>query len=247
VHRLVPGPELDDLLSAYRDVDRARADGRPWVLANMVAGLDGSTAHGGRVGPLSGPADAALFLALRTLADVVLVGASTVRQERYGGVRLSEEEQAARVTAGRAAVPRVAIVSRSLDLDWGLPVFTAGRAIVLTTEDADPARVAEARHHAEVVASGTGRVAAGAIVDVLGELGHRVVLCEGGATLLGELAAADRVDELCLTLAPVIGGDPLPVAVCPPGSTTRHYRLAHALRAGEELFLRYERASEEPT
>jgi riboflavin biosynthesis pyrimidine reductase len=241
VHRLVQGPEIDDVLAVYEAVDRRRTDGRPWVVANMVAGIDGTTAHGGRVGPLSGPADASLFRSLRAVADVVLVGAGTVRQERYGPVRLTEEQQASRAAAGRVPLPSVAIVSGSLDLDWELPVFTGSRPIVLTGADVDPDRLADARRHADVVASGHGRLDPAAIVDELGALGHAVVLCEGGPTLLGELAAVDRVDELCLTVSPVMGGDPLPVAVFPPGTPTRRYRLAHTLQSGDEVFLRYER------
>jgi riboflavin biosynthesis pyrimidine reductase len=68
-----------------------------------------------------------------------------------------------------------------------------------------------------------------------------VVLCEGGPTLLGELVAAGRLDELCLTIAPLMGGDPLPVSVSPPGAPLRHFALRHVIRDGDTLFLRYER------
>src|SRR3954470_15864036 len=95
--------ELSDLLRLYEEVDRPAPDGRPWVLGNMVGGLDGCAAMSGRVGALSTPMDAALFRELRSVADVVLAGAETVRRERYGPVRLAEPLRATRVAGGRAA------------------------------------------------------------------------------------------------------------------------------------------------
>jgi riboflavin biosynthesis pyrimidine reductase len=79
----------------------------------------------------------------------------------------------------------------------------------------------------------------------LAALGHRVVLCEGGPSWLGQVVAADQLDELCLTIAPLIGGDPLPVSVSPLGSPLRHFALRQVLRDGETLFLRYERLADE--
>src|SRR3546814_15533367 len=105
---------LPDALAPYADVDRRLVDGRPWVLANMVSGLDGSTAIGGRVGALSSPTDRQLFVDLRSVADVVLVGAETVRRERYGPVVLSPERRRQRDGRGRPTLPRLAVVSRPL-------------------------------------------------------------------------------------------------------------------------------------
>ena len=118
-----PGRPYADLLEPYRSVERQAHDDRPWVMANMVCGIDGSTAVDGRVGPLSTPTDAQLFLMMRELADVILVGASTVRQERYGRVQLDEEARARRVAAGRSPLPPIAVVSGSLAFDWDLPIF----------------------------------------------------------------------------------------------------------------------------
>src|SRR3954454_7981907 len=107
------------------------------VTANMVAGLDGSAAVDGRVAGLSNAADRALFQQLRAEADVVLVGAGTVRAERYGPVRLTDAQVAARVDAGRAPRPPIAVVTRSLRLDWTAPLFadaTSPRPLVITCE-----------------------------------------------------------------------------------------------------------------
>lgn len=244
MRRLLPADEIADPLEPYVRVDRGRND--PWVLANMVGGLDGSAAVGGRVGTLSGGADTELFRRMRTLADVVLVGAETVRRERYGPVRLPGPDRDARVAAGRPPVPPIAVVSRSLSIDWSLPMFTAPRPIVVTAAGADAGRAAEAACHADVVVAGDERVDVRRAVDRLAERGHRVVLCEGGPTLLGEVVAAGLLDELCLTLSPVLGGDPLPIATVPPGGDLVRLRLAHAAVSQDALFLRYERGPDGP-
>src|SRR5687768_6148997 len=98
--RLQPGEDVTDILSPYREVDRSGAGGACWVLANMVCSLDGSVTVAGRVGELSGSTDAELFRLLRSVADVVLVGAQTVRQERYGAVKLPDALRAERAATG---------------------------------------------------------------------------------------------------------------------------------------------------
>lgn len=244
VHALVAGPAIGDLLDPYLGVDRARADGRCWVLANMVAGLDGTAAVDGRVGALSHGADAELFRLLRTVADVVLVGAETVRREGYGPVRLPEQRRAERRSDGRSAVPPIAVVTRSLALDWSAALFADGdgpRPLVITCGGADAGRRAKAAEHAEVIVAGDDRVDLGLALAALGERGHQVVLTEGGPTLLGLLVDGGHLDELCLTLAPMMGGDPLPVAVTPPGGRMTGFRRCHtAADANGTLFLRYE-------
>ena len=113
---------------------------------------------------------------------------------------------------------------------------------MVTCGAADPDRLADARAHAgDVVVAGDERVDPAAALAALAARGHRVVLCEGGPTLLGELVDAGLLDELCLTIAPLMGGDALPIAVSPtPGHVTA-LRLAHTLADGDTLFLRYER------
>lgn len=242
--RLDGDATIDDPLAPYWEVDRQPIDGRPWVLANMVCGLDGSTAIDGRVGALSSPVDRKLFVDLRSVADVVLVGAETVRRERYGPVRLPAGRRGAREQAGRSPLPRLGIVSRSLDLDVDGSAFAAedgGTPPIVVTCEASPA---DARRRLEgitdVVVAGTDRVEPELALRALAALGHGVVLCEGGPSLLGDLLAHEVVDELCLTLAPVLGGDPLPVAVMPATADLSRMRLAHVLEDDSNLFLRYE-------
>jgi len=248
MHSLEAGAEIVDPLAPYARVDRRPPDRRCWVLANMVGGLDGTAAFGGRVGPLSEGADAVLFRRLRSVADVVLVGAETVRRERYGPVRLPADLRDARTADGRPPTPPLAIVSRSLRLDWTVPAFAEAephaRPLVLTSADADPGRLAEARRHADVIVAGEQRVELPEAIDQLAARGHRVVLCEGGPTLLGEIVGADLLDELCLTVAPLLGGDELPIAITPPGAGITALRLAHVAVEEDTVFLRYERATD---
>lgn len=245
MRRLIEGPDLDDPLEPYRAIERRPVGDRPWVLGNMVAGLDGSAAVNGRVGALSSPTDRALFLQLRSLSDVVLVGAATVRKERYGPARLDEATQRARVDAGRSPVPRIAVVTRSLDLDLHGRLFAeAGpdvRPLVITCESADEARRSAVARVADVLVAGRSAVDLGAALAALRTDGVEVVLTEGGPAVLGQLVHEGLLDELCLTLAPVMGGDALPVSVSTTTSELVGLRLGHVLVEGSNLFLRYER------
>ena len=184
---------------------------------------------------------------MRQIADVVLVGAETVRREGYGAVRLTEEAQEQRRQQGRSPIPPIAVVSRSLAFDWTAKVFTeapeGARTHVITCAAADPRRRAEAEQVAEVIVAGDERVEPAAAMQALAELGRGVVLCEGGPTWLGEMVAADRLDELCLSISPVMGGDPLPVSVTPPGAGLAGFELKGVMVEDDTLFLRYERAS----
>jgi riboflavin biosynthesis pyrimidine reductase len=245
VHQLERGADVPDALGPYLEVDRSRPRHECWVTGHMVAGLDGTAAVGGRVGSLSTTPDQALFRRMRQIADIVLVGAETVRREGYGSVRLDEAAQEQRLRLGQSATPPVALVSRSLAFDWTAKVFADApddaRTHVITCEAADPRRRAEAEEHAEVILAGDDRVEPSAALQALADLGRRVVLCEGGPTWLGELVAADRLDELCLSVAPLMGGDPLPVSVTPPGAGLAEFELKGAMAEDDTLFLRYQR------
>jgi riboflavin biosynthesis pyrimidine reductase len=244
VDLLRTGEEIPDPLAAYSSVDRSSPLGACWVMANMVGGLDGSAAVGGRVADLSTPSDADLFVSMRALADVVLVGAETLRREGYGRLSLPAARVAARTAMGKPAEPAFAVVTKSLDVDWSVMPFTgpgSRRVMVITCEAADPGRVGRARMVADVIVAGGDRVDPVDAMVQLSDRGHRVVLCEGGPTWLGELVAADQLDELCLTLSPLMGGDPLPVSVSAPGGRIVRMSLMHVLTEGDTLFLRYQR------
>src|SRR6478672_7900328 len=115
--------QREDPFAVYR-AERPGPSGRPWILGNMVCGIDGSAAVGGRVGGLSSPKDRELFVLLRSLADAVLIGAATVRTEGYGPVRLPPTLTEQRIAGGRSPTPPLVIVTRSLTLDWDSPLFS---------------------------------------------------------------------------------------------------------------------------
>lgn len=246
MHALAQGAEVADALAPYLTVDRSRPRHECWVTGHMVAGLDGTAAIGGRVGSLSTEADQDLFRRMRQIADVVLVGAETVRREGYGAVRLTDEAQAQRAQLGQAPIPPLAVVSRSLAFDWTAKAFADAPAgaptLVITCEVADPVRRAEAEQVAKVVVAGDERVDPALALQALAGLGFSVVLCEGGPTWLGELVAVDRLDELCLSISPLIGGDLLPVCINPPGAGLARLDLKGAMIEDDALFLRYERS-----
>ncbi|TDD29520.1 pyrimidine reductase family protein [Actinomadura sp. KC06] len=230
------------------DVDLAERYAYPpgggaWLRANMVASLDGAAQRDERSGGLGNPADQHLFLLLRGLADVVIVGANTVRAEGYGPVEPSEGWDGVR--DGRPPVPPLAIVSRTLDLDFDAPIFTAAktRTIVLATATADPARLEAARERADVIIAGTDSLDFAAAVEALAARGHRRLLCEGGPGVLAQVVAAGLLDELCLTLSPLLlAGHPTRILNGPPVPVPPELSLAHALQDDDFLFLRYVRS-----
>lgn len=232
----------DDLLEAYR-VDPP-GPGRVHVRAGFVASADGAAELGGHSEGLSGPADKRVFHLLRGLADVVLVGAGTARREGYGPVRLPADVRDRRRSEGQGPVPPLAVVTARLDLDLEGRVFTdaVARTLVVTTESADPGRRATAARVADVVVAGDDRVSVGPALAALAERGLGRLLCEGGPTLLGDLVAADRLDELCLTVAPLLaGGGPAARVSAGAPSVPRGLRLAHVLEEEGYLFLRWTR------
>jgi riboflavin biosynthesis pyrimidine reductase len=211
---------------------------------NMVTSADGAAAVAGRVGALSGAADEDVLHLLRALADVVLVGAGTIRAEGYGPDLVPAAEQRRRVDAGESPVPRLAIVSRTLDLDLAAPLFTAARVrpLVVTTSDAPADRRAAAGDVADVVTAGVERVDLPAAVRALADRGLRRVLSEGGPHVLAQLYAADQVDELCLTVSPrVTCGHDVRITAGPPLPHPAGLHLAHVLEQDGFLFLRYTR------
>lgn len=231
-------PDLDD----NPDIARAYAypEGRPWLRLNMVASADGAAWDQGLSGGLSGKADKRIFGVLRGLADVVLVGAGTVRAEKYGPVRPRESWRVLR--AGRPAAAPLAIVSRELDLDFDAPLFheAVTPTLVITCEDAPAERRAAAERAGEVIVAGAGRVDLPRALAALHGRGLTRVLCEGGPRLNAQLVAAGLVDELCLSVSPVLlGGDAARVL---DGAPVRaRLRLGHVLEEDGVLFCRYVR------
>jgi riboflavin biosynthesis pyrimidine reductase len=214
----------------------------------MVASLDGAATVDGRSGGLSGAADEQVFAMLRAHADVILVGAGTARAERYGPVRPeSEGLRWAFLRDGRPPSAPIAVVTRALDLDTTSPLFTEApphaRTIVITTESAPADRRAAAARTAEVIMAGEASVDLKAAVDALAERGHPRISCEGGPHLLAQLAGAGLLDELCLTMSPLLAGpdaDRIITGGLPMrGGGTQPFTLAHVLADEGFLICRY--------
>jgi riboflavin biosynthesis pyrimidine reductase len=222
---------------------------RPWVLANMIASADGSaTDAGGRSGGLGGPADKAVFGAVRAVADVVVAGSATVITEDYGPSRPPARVRDQRVARGQAPAPRIAVTSASLAIEPTRRLFAEAspdaRPLVLTAAAADPARRRALEAVADVHVVGDEQVDwARAFALLHAEVGARVVLCEGGPSTIGQLVADDLLDELCLTIAPVlVAGDGPRIAHGAAPVPDRGLSLARVLAADDLLFVRYLRA-----
>ncbi|MFD9909564.1 pyrimidine reductase family protein [Streptomyces sp. NPDC059063] len=218
-----------------------------WLRANMVSTLDGAAQHDGRSQPISSATDMRIFGTLRGLADAVVVGAQTVRQEGYRPARAREAFAARRAAAGQAPAPAVAVVSASLDLDFTLPLFTAPLTPTLVvTGAAAPADRLDAARKAgvEVVIAGDGAVVEPArVVGELGERGLTRLLTEGGPRLLGQFVAADVLDELCLTVSPMLtAGAAQRIAGGPALAVPERFALTSVLEEAGFLFTRYRRS-----
>ncbi|MGO4384534.1 pyrimidine reductase family protein [Specibacter sp. RAF43] len=243
-----PGPASDEDLLAWYFQDRVEGT---WVSFNFVASVDGAATVAGRSGSLGNAVDQHVFQLLRRHADVILVGAQTIRAEGYGGELLGPEARQWRRDRGLAAHPPLAIVSGSLNLDPGHEVFTRApvRPLIITTAAAPADRRAALSGVAEVIDAGTDALDVTVLIDELARRGLTRIHSEGGPTLLGTFQAADRVDELCLTVSPLLAGgtakriaDVLPGARPAGGLAPRPMTLAHILKADSMLFLRYLRA-----
>jgi len=240
MQRLWPAPtpdgaELSDeeLLRAYAYPDPLD---RPYVRMNFVASADGAATADGRSGGLSTAGDHRVFMLLRQLAEVILVGAGTARTENYRGARKPS------LVTGEP--PPIAVITATAQLDPAAPLFTdtAVPPLILTaaaSPEANRRRLAEAG--AEVVVLDGDRVAPDQVLAELTGRGLHRVLCEGGPHLFGDLLAADVVDELCLTVAPKLAGGAIDRIAMGPHHEPRSLRLVGVLTEDDALLLRYRR------
>ncbi|GAA3913536.1 pyrimidine reductase family protein [Microbacterium invictum] len=231
-------PARTGLRAAYALPDRAT----PRIRMNFVESLDGAVTLAGRSGGLGGQTDRVLMQVLRAMADVVLIGAGTVRAEGYGGIRVAGDDAAWRLENGLSPQPRLAVVSHDLDLDPGHPVFAdaESRPLLITHAGAPPGRREELSHVADVVVAGAASVDLIEMRDELARRGMPQILCEGGPHLFGSLLDAGVVDEVCVTLAPRLIGGRAGRIVQGAGEADRHGQLAGVLTDDEGyVFLRY--------
>ena len=218
MRRLFEDPTDHVTVREAYDVERPRPEGRPWLGVCMVASIDGSTVVDSNSRSLSSKTDQEVLLTLRDLADVLIVGAATVRIEGYGPPRKRGQ--------------RVGVVSRRGDVDASSPLFTSGAGFLILPEDAPPTSV-------DAVRAGIGEVD---FARALGQLDASFVQAEGGAMLNGALSAADVIDELNLTISPQLAGGDGPRVTSGSAQLSRKMRLAHLLEEDGFLFTRYLRA-----
>lgn len=241
LRRLQPADEPIDLLELVFGDERG-APGRPWLIYNMVASVDGATAFQGGSSALNDEDDKSLFAALRAVPDVILAGAGTVRAEDYRPVTLDDTRRRARIERGLEPTPRLAIPTRLVDLDPGLRVFSDPdhKPLVITGEDAPQERVDAISDRADIVqlAELTPVSIVAALID------EGLILCEGGPTLNGQLMASGFVDEVLLTISPLVAlGKSFRVAHGVELESPFEMRLDRALVGDRALFLRYLRAT----
>jgi riboflavin-specific deaminase-like protein len=227
----------------YEDPARYEARDRPYVFVNMVASVDGATVVNGVSRPLGSPGDRHIFFLLRSLADAILVGAGTVRTEGYGPPKIRDAFTEGRRRRGQPPVPRLAIVTHTVNLPWDAALFGSpeSRPYVVAPQNADAQRLEAAADVADVITAGSPRLDLSAALVQLGERGIRALLCEGGPTLNAALMEEGLVDELCLTISPTLVGAAAGQRIVgqPSLPSPVGMRLATVLEEGGNLYLRY--------
>ncbi|MDP8961908.1 MAG: dihydrofolate reductase family protein [Actinomycetota bacterium] len=207
MRRLLPETRDEQLEDLYLDLTFPEPPaGRPYLYLDMVASVDGAATAGGRTAQLSGEADELAFSRLREWCDVILVGASTVRIEDYGPPRPSTDARARRAARGLPEVPRIVVVTASCSLNPAGRLFSdpTRRPLVVAPEEGHAERLAGLAAVADVLQVGTGRVDLARALSQLHRDGVSRVLCEGGPSLNAGLLRAGLVDELFLTVSPVV-------------------------------------------
>jgi riboflavin-specific deaminase-like protein len=241
MRRLLPDPgatSVQQQLDGYRPWEEPGED-RPHVAMNFVATVDGRATIEGRSGPIGSATDTAMLVGLRTRFDAVMIGAGTMRAERYGRVVADQAKREQRQRLGLPPDPLMVIVSGRLDLPWDAKLFSEGGSVlVFTASDEEPPEVASSlrvvRHEGHVDMTEALRY-------LRRERGIRALLCEGGPRLHSELWSRGLVDELFLTVAPKLtGAGPSILEGELPGQAP--LELAWLLEEDGELFSRYRRA-----
>ncbi|GAA4976987.1 pyrimidine reductase family protein [Streptomyces hyderabadensis] len=227
----------DELERLYTYPDRER-----WLAVNFVASADGAVEVGGLARPLSTPSDRKVLRLGSDLADVLLIGATTAMVEGFRGVHPDRRTLDRRRRHGLADVPPTAVVSTGRSLPPDAPVITRARVptTVLTCASVpEPTRRAWQEAGADVVVAGEDTVDLAAAVTALNRRGLRRIYCEGGPHLFGALTAAGLVDELRLTVSPLLTAGPAGRIATGPPTPPTGLRLATALAEDDTLLLRY--------
>jgi riboflavin-specific deaminase-like protein len=247
VRRLLPDPEETTVAEqlAGLDLGPLALDERPYLVLNFATTLDGRAAINGRSGPIGSAADSEMLQRLRTRVDAVMIGAGTMRAERYGRMVSNPDFRAYRERTGLAHDPLGVIISNRLELPWEAGLFTdgGGRVVIFTASDQEPPETATP---VTIVRHPEGVELDRALEWLRRERGIRSVLCEGGPTLHGRLREGGLADELFLTTAPKIAGGEGPRVLEGALPDVDQVELAWLLESDSELFARYRGMSETP-
>lgn len=189
-----------------------RSEDYPWPAGRYVRALLVMTLEGaisgidGRSGSISGPADREALAAVRRYCDAVVVGAETMRVERYNPMRTSPAIAKVRTEQGLAAAPQLVILSGSLQLPWADPVYSESvlPPIIVTGAASDVKARQRVPETCELLIAPSDRVEADWLVDALVGRGLNRIVCEGGQGVLGEFLHAGVVDEWALTLSGIL-------------------------------------------
>lgn len=218
--------------------DAAGLGDRPYLLTNFASTVDGHAAIEGRSGSIGSNTDTAMLIGLRCTAEALMVGAGTLRAERYGRAIRDPDKRALREQRGLPPDPLTIVVSGRLDLPWDAGLFSdgGGEVLIFTASSDEPPPTATpvrvVRHE--------GAVDLGAAMAHLrGELGIRSVLCEGGPRLHADLLAGGLVDELFVTFGPRLSGGAGPSLTNGLAAAVIELELGWLLAADSELFARY--------
>jgi riboflavin biosynthesis pyrimidine reductase len=224
------------------------------VRANFVASIDGNATQAGRSRGLQTPGDSKVFAALRDLADVVMVGSATAAAEGYGPANPPAERRAIREHYGLGPAPAIAVLSASLDLDLdadlyrkadpSAPTFiiTGSAAPLSRRNDIIDLAGSAALQLLEVRSTADGGVDIPAAIQQLRSQGYRRILCEGGPHVFSSAMRARAIDELCLTISPMLVG-PRGLGIVAgqhwPADFLPQLRLTGLLVEDDALFCRY--------
>ncbi len=217
-----------------------RASERPYTLANFVASVDGRATISGRSAPLSNSSDRELFHALRESVDAVLAGTGTLRVERYGRLIKDPAARTRRAQRGLAPEPVAVVISRTGQVPYEIPLFAEPEARIVEFTGASAPRPVAAQRELVMLEEGAADLRR-VFERLRADFGIRTLLCEGGPTIFGSLVAEGLVDELFLTLAPVlVGGESNPdILSGPPLPEPAGLELASVLECEGALFLRF--------
>ena len=234
-----PGPtSVSEQLETYRPWEEARED-RPLVAMNFVTTLDGRATIEGRSGTIGSAADTAMLAGLRCRFDAVMIGAGTMRAERYGRLVSEQETRERRERDGLPPEPLMVLVSGRLDLPWEASLFTeGGEVLIFTATETEPPETASS---VEVVRHPGAVNLTEAVAHLRRERGVRALLSEGGPHLHEQMQADGLVDDLFLTIAPKLSGGEAPRIVEGPLPGVIDLELAWLLEEDGELFARYRR------